>query len=54
MLGRLVQIPPPSTLLEQLKEKLGVISSTNETSIVLEKLSFKIELDSVTLIQRVK
>ena len=39
---RLVQVPPPTTLLEELKEKWGVIASADESAVVFEKLSFEV------------
>ena len=48
----LIEVPPPATLFEQLKEQLRIVASTNEAFVVLKERSFELQLNSVTFIQR--
>lgn len=53
VLGRLIQVPPPAALLEDLEEQLGVVAAPYETLVVLEELPLEVQLDLVALVDRV-
>lgn len=54
VLWSLIQIPPPTTLLEELEEQLCIISAPNKASIVLEKLPFEVKVYFIAFVQCVK
>lgn len=54
VLGRLVQVPPPAALLEDLEQERRVIASANEATVGLEQLTLEVELNCIALVQGVK
>ena len=47
---RRVKIPPPTALLEQLEQKRGIITTTDEATVKLEVLSFEMQLHEIAFV----
>lgn len=48
------QVPPPATLLEDLKQELRVVATPDESSIVLKQGSLEMELNIIALVNSLK